>query len=70
MMLIAQNRNDIMARFHNSLLLGNVEERIKILAEIGQLHLAYITAVTYGYSDLASPLRESLENPQETLSII
>ena len=35
MLLIAQNRNDIMSRFHNALYLGDIQERIRILAEVG-----------------------------------
>ena len=35
MLAIAQKRNDIMSRFHNSLYVGNVEEKIRILAEVG-----------------------------------
>lgn len=35
MLLIAQNRNDVMSRFHNALYLGDVQERIRVLAEVG-----------------------------------
>lgn len=37
MMGIAQNRGDNISRFHNSLYTANVEERIRILAELGYL---------------------------------
>lgn len=37
MLGIAQNRGDNISRFHNSLYTGNVEERIRILAELGYL---------------------------------
>lgn len=33
MLDIAQKRSDIMSRFTNALLLGDVEERIKVLAD-------------------------------------
>jgi len=36
MMKIAELRNDNMSRFHNSLFLGDVEERIRLLKEFGQ----------------------------------
>jgi coatomer protein complex subunit alpha (xenin) len=36
MQKIAEIRNDNMSRFHNSLYLGDVEERIKLLKEVGQ----------------------------------
>ena len=35
MLEIAQKRNDVMSRFHNALYIGNVEEKIRILAEVG-----------------------------------
>ena len=36
MLLIAQKKEDTMSRFHNSVYLGDVQERVRILAEIGQ----------------------------------
>lgn len=36
MMKIAEIRGDGMSRFHNSLYLGDVEEQIKLLKEVGQ----------------------------------
>lgn len=36
MMKIAEVRGDTMSRFHNALYLGDVDERIKILKEVGQ----------------------------------
>ena len=36
MMKIAQRRNDNMSRFHNALYLGDVEERVSLLKEVGQ----------------------------------
>ena len=41
---IAQFRGDIMFRFHNSILTGDATERVKILAEVGQIPLAYAMA--------------------------
>ena len=68
MLTISQNRDDIMSRFNNALFLGENQERIRILAEVGQLNLAYLSAVAHGCSDLAEPLRESIENPLQILS--
>ena len=34
--IISQYRGDLMSRFHNALYLGDIQERIRILAEIGQ----------------------------------
>lgn len=36
MQVIAQNRKDIMSRFQNAILLGDVVERVKVLTEAGQ----------------------------------
>jgi coatomer protein complex subunit alpha (xenin) len=36
MLKIAELRNDNMSRFHNSLFLGDVEERVRLLKEVGQ----------------------------------
>ena len=58
---ISQKRGDNMSRFHNALYVGDVQERVRILAEIGQLPLAYLMAVAHGYDELAEPLRQSIE---------
>lgn len=44
---IAQYRGDVMFRFHNSILTGDVKERVRILAEVGQIPLAFAVAKTY-----------------------
>lgn len=60
MLKIAEMRADVMARFHNSLYLGEVPERVRLLQEAGQLPLAYITAVTHGLTDVAQSLAAQL----------
>lgn len=52
-----------MSRFQNALYLGDIQERIRILAEIGSLHLAYATALAHNIPELAAPLSESIEKP-------
>ncbi len=46
MLKIAELRNDNMSRFHNSLFLGDIEERVRLLKEVGQciisLHSFYL----------------------------
>ena len=37
-------RNGSVRRFHNALMLGQVEERVRIMAEMGQVPLAALTA--------------------------
>lgn len=65
MLKIAERRNDVMSRYHNALLVGNVEERVKVLAEMGQVALAALTARTHGLEELAVTLEESLTRPVE-----
>lgn len=36
MLKIAEHRNDHMARFHNALFLGDVEERVRVLLDVNQ----------------------------------
>jgi len=60
MLKIAEMRADIMARFHNSLYLGDVPERIRLLQDAGQLPLAYMTALAHGLTDVADSLASQL----------
>lgn len=39
MLKIAELRNDPMSRFHNALYLGDVEERVRLLRDVGQRKL-------------------------------
>jgi coatomer protein complex subunit alpha (xenin) len=60
MVKIAEMRNDVMGQFHNSLYLGDVRERVKILGEVGQLPLAYITAKAHGMEKEAESIAQVL----------
>ncbi|XP_071733917.1 coatomer subunit alpha-1-like [Rutidosis leptorrhynchoides] len=60
MMKIAEVKNDVMGQFHNSLYLGDVKERIKILENAGHLHLAFATAKTHGLNEIAEDLDAKL----------
>mmetsp|Transcript_6151 Transcript_6151/g.15745 ORF Transcript_6151/g.15745 Transcript_6151/m.15745 type:complete len:1234 (-) Transcript_6151:170-3871(-) len=68
MLKIASVRKDISSQFHNSLLVGDVGERVDILKNVGQLPLAYLTAKTHGADavadTLAAALGEGAELPQ------
>ena len=61
MLQIAQHRSDIMSRFHNSLYLADIPERIRILAEQGQLVLAYLTSIIHDEQEMAVELKDSLD---------
>ncbi|KAF4710519.1 hypothetical protein FOZ62_015461, partial [Perkinsus olseni] len=56
MLAIAKRRNDPMERFNTAMFLGDVEERVRVLAEAGQLPLATIMA-NAGHSEKASLLQ-------------
>merc|ERR1719333_1576545 len=60
MVKIAEMRSDVMGQFHNSLYLGDVRERVKILRSVGQLPLAYLTAKTHGMEEEASEMAAAM----------
>lgn len=60
MLRIAEMRNDVMGCYHNSLYLGDIEERVKMLEEAGHLPLAYVTAAVHGLEDVANRIAEEL----------
>lgn len=70
---IAEKRKDVMSWFHNALFLGDVNERIKILEQAGQIGLAYASAKAHGLTETAERLNKQMlrnshqdeENPKE-----
>ncbi|KAI6238268.1 Coatomer subunit alpha [Aphelenchoides fujianensis] len=62
MVKIAQVRKDTHGNFQTALYLGDVEERIRVLTDVGQFSLAYLTAATHGYEEEAERLRGELES--------
>jgi len=65
MLKIAEMRNDPLSRFHNALYLGDVEEQLKILKDVGQYGLAYALAKTMGYEEEAQLILEANEKDPE-----
>mmetsp|Transcript_66984 Transcript_66984/g.157137 ORF Transcript_66984/g.157137 Transcript_66984/m.157137 type:complete len:1236 (+) Transcript_66984:48-3755(+) len=61
MLKIAEMRGDVMSRFHNALMLGQVEERVKIMAEMGQVPLAALTARAHRLTEYMEKLEEQLQ---------
>mmetsp|Transcript_5230 Transcript_5230/g.13004 ORF Transcript_5230/g.13004 Transcript_5230/m.13004 type:complete len:1219 (-) Transcript_5230:59-3715(-) len=61
MLWIAQQRQDVMSRFNNALMLGNVEERVKIMAEMGQVPLALLTAKAHNMTEFIPKLEEQMQ---------
>mmetsp|Transcript_113163 Transcript_113163/g.359656 ORF Transcript_113163/g.359656 Transcript_113163/m.359656 type:complete len:1221 (+) Transcript_113163:191-3853(+) len=62
MLKIAEMRNDVMSRFNNAMLLGNIEERVKIMAEMGQIPLAALTAKAHNLTEFIPKLEEQLQD--------
>ncbi|KAF9593124.1 hypothetical protein IFM89_020334 [Coptis chinensis] len=60
MMKIAEIKNDVMGQFHNSLYLGDIYERVKVLEKAGHLPLAYVTASVHGLKEDADRLAKEL----------
>ncbi|CAG9323393.1 unnamed protein product [Blepharisma stoltei] len=61
MQQIAETRGDKLRLFHNTLLRGDIEKRVEMLAEAGQVPLAYITARIHGIQHMLNgPLEQSL----------
>ncbi|XP_045540033.1 coatomer subunit alpha isoform X2 [Papilio machaon] len=61
MMKIAEIRKDASAQFQCAMLLGDVQERIRLLKASGQTTLAYLTAVNHGQVEEAELLKAALE---------
>ncbi|KAI9149696.1 hypothetical protein H9P43_009873 [Blastocladiella emersonii ATCC 22665] len=58
MMAIARHRNDPLAIMHNAVLLGHVEERVRVLIEADQMSLAWLTCKTHGLDELADQIAQ------------
>lgn len=57
---IAEIRKDVSAQYQGALLLGDVQERVNILKNCGQMSLAYLTATTHGFDEQAEVIKESI----------
>merc|ERR1719326_929980 len=61
MLQIAVMRQDVMSRFNNALMLGNIEERVKIMAEMGQVPLATLTAKSHNITEFIERLEDQMQ---------
>ncbi len=61
MQQVAQSLNDPTLRFNTALFTGDVQERVKVLAETGQFPLAYMMAKTHGLTECATTLEETIK---------
>ncbi|OQR74758.1 coatomer subunit alpha-like, partial [Tropilaelaps mercedesae] len=60
MLKIAEINKNTSAQFTNALYLGDVQERVKILRNVGQTSLAYLCSVTHGLDEETDRLTEIL----------
>jgi hypothetical protein len=60
MQAVAQTLDDPMLRFNTATLTANVAEKVKVLAENGQIPLAYMTAKAHGLDEFIKPLETTL----------
>eukprot|EP00002_Diphylleia_rotans_P021045 TRINITY_DN4090_c0_g1_i4.p1 TRINITY_DN4090_c0_g1~~TRINITY_DN4090_c0_g1_i4.p1 ORF type:complete len:1144 (-),score=254.36 TRINITY_DN4090_c0_g1_i4:279-3710(-) len=67
MLKISKMRNDVMSRFHNALYLGDISERVAILAEAGLLPLAYTLARISGLEQETQMLSQHLPEVPENI---
>lgn len=56
MLKIAELRADPMSRFQNATYLGDVSEKIRVLQDVGQIPLAYLTAKSHGLTEQANAI--------------
>jgi coatomer protein complex subunit alpha (xenin) len=62
---VAQSLNDPMLRYNTATLTANVSEKVRVLAENGQIPLAYMTAKSHGLEEFAKTLESTLVESDE-----
>lgn len=70
MMKISEIRKDVSGHLHNALYTGDVEERIKVLKQVGQGSLAYLTAATHGLVEECEEIKVQFNLDSEKLPAI
>ncbi|RDA94511.1 hypothetical protein CP533_2698 [Ophiocordyceps camponoti-saundersi (nom. inval.)] len=66
---IAEHRGDFTSRFHNALLLGEVEDRIQMFKEIDLYPLAYMTAKSHGLDEECQAILEATGLSEDQLNM-
>jgi coatomer protein complex subunit alpha (xenin) len=69
MLKIAELRADPMSRFQNAMYLGDVSERIRLLQDVGQIPLAYLTAKSHGLIDEANAILAAAGKTEEDIEL-
>lgn len=62
---VATKLNDPMLRYNTATLTANVSEKVRVLAENGQVPLAYMTAKSHGLEEFAKTLENTLIESEE-----
>jgi len=70
MLKISEIRKDVSGHLHNALYTGDVEERIKVLKQVGQGSLAYLTAATHGLTEECALIQAQFNLPEDKLPAI
>jgi coatomer protein complex subunit alpha (xenin) len=69
MLAISQLQKDPLMRFQNAVYLGDVQERIQLLKDVGQLPLAYMTAKTHGLTEEAESILVAAGKTEEEIEL-
>ncbi|CAO3684420.1 unnamed protein product [Rhizopus stolonifer] len=69
MLEIAKLQKDPMQQFQNTVYLGDVQERIQMLIEVGQLPLAYMTAKSNGLTEQAAEILEAAGKTEDEIQL-
>ncbi|KAI9312090.1 coatomer protein alpha subunit [Dichotomocladium elegans] len=68
MLKIAELRGDPMSRFQNALYLGDAQERVRLLRDVDQLPLAYLTARSNGLLEEAEAILAAAGKTEEDIN--
>ncbi|KAG2226220.1 hypothetical protein INT45_003365 [Circinella minor] len=69
MLKIAELRGDPMSRFQNALYLGDYQERTRLLKDVDQLPLAYLTAKSRGLTEEAENILAAAGKSEEDIKL-
>jgi proteasome assembly chaperone (PAC2) family protein len=65
MQIVAQTINDPNLRFNSATLIADPAEKVKVLAETGQIPLAYLTARSHGLEQFTKTLEKTIRESEE-----
>ena len=62
---VAKSLADPILKFNTAIFTGNIVEKVSVLAETGQIPLAYLTAKSHGLTEQADTLEKTLIESEE-----